>query len=119
MAHRDDRSFEFVLNECENGKMVQKVFSAEAVKQKLKMLKKLLPVEVFEWPAHTPADEVAAMYPIYKLLANAAGRQQARMRRKPGTSPVLTACVPSLCCTGGELQRLRHVRVGGSAPTPN
>ena len=49
-------------------------------KQKLKLLKQELPAEIYAWPAHTPADEVEAMFPAYKLLADARGRQQVGRR---------------------------------------
>ena len=80
MARRDARAFSFVFNEQQLAGPVRKVFSEQAVKQKLKLLKQELPAEIYAWPAHTPADEVAAMFPVYKLLADAKGRQQVGRR---------------------------------------
>ena len=77
MARRDARAFSFVFNEQQLAGPVRKVFSEQAVKQKLKLLKQELPAEIYAWPAHTPADEVEAMFPVYKLLSDAQGRQQA------------------------------------------
>ena len=61
MARRDARAFSFVFNEQQLAGPVRKVFSEQAVKQKLKLLKQELPAEIYAWPAHTPADEVEAM----------------------------------------------------------
>ena len=80
MARRDARAFSFVFNEQQLAGPVRKVFSEQAVKQKLKLLKQELPAEIYAWPAHTPADEVEAMFPVYKLLADARGRQQVGRR---------------------------------------
>ena len=80
MARRDARAFSFVFKEQQLAGPVRKVFSEQAVKQKLKLLKQELPAEIYAWPAHTPADEVEAMFPVYKLLADARGRQQVGRR---------------------------------------
>ena len=117
MARRDARAFSFVFNEQQLAGPVRKVFSEQAVQQKLKLLKQMLPEEIYAWPAHTPADEVAAMFPVYKLLADAKGRQQVwalRTRVQPTTSHICGFT----WCAGGELQRVRHVHVGRSALSP-
>ena len=61
MARRDARAFSFVFKEQQLAGPVEKVFTEQAVKEKLKQLKKVLPAEIYAWPAHTPADEVAAL----------------------------------------------------------
>ena len=80
MARRDERGFSFVFKEQQLAGPVEKVFTEKAVKEKLWQLKQVLPEEIYAWPAHTPADEVAAMFPVYKLLADAKGRQQVGRR---------------------------------------
>ena len=117
MARRDERGFSFVFKEQQLAGPVEKVFTEKAVKQKLWQLKQVLPQEIYAWPAHTPADEVAAMFPVYKLLADAKGRQQVwalRTRVQPTTSHICGFT----WCAGGELQRVRHVHVGRSALSP-
>ena len=59
-----------------NGKPADVYFSAKAVKRKLAELKAVLPPEIYDFPAHTPADEMAVMLPMYQQLADANGRQQ-------------------------------------------
>ena len=46
------------------------------MKRKLAELKAVLPPEVYDFPAHTPADEMAVLLPMYQQLADANGRQQ-------------------------------------------
>ena len=86
MARRDERGFSFVFKEQQLAGPVEKVFTEKAVKQKLWQLKLVLPEEIYAWPAHTPADEVAAMFPMYKLLADAKGRQQVCRHCAHGTA---------------------------------
>ena len=86
MARRDERAFSFVFKEQQLAGPVEKVFTEKAVKQKLWQLKQVLPEEIYAWPAHTPADEVAAMFPMYKLLADAKGRQQVCRHCAHGTA---------------------------------
>ena len=61
MARRDERGFSFVFKEQQLAGPVEMVFTEQAVKEKLKQLKKVLPAEIYAWPAHTPAHEVAAL----------------------------------------------------------
>ena len=86
MARRDARAFSFVFKEQQLAGPVEKVFTEKAVKEKLWQLKQVLPEEIYAWPAHTPADEVAAMFPMYKLLADAKGRQQVGRHCAHGTA---------------------------------
>ena len=60
-------------------------FTKEAVKWKLKQLKKVLKEEHYAFPAHTPPDEVAVMYPMYKQLLDGGSRQE--VRRHPNHAP--------------------------------
>jgi len=76
MARRDDRGFDFTYSKLKKGRTAEIYFSAKAVKRKLAELKAVLPPEVYDFPAHTPADEMAVMLPLYQQLADANGRQQ-------------------------------------------
>ena len=76
MARRVDRGFDFTYRSLQKGKPADVYFSAKAVKRKLAELKAVLPPEVYDFPAHTPADEMAVMLPLYQQLADANGRQQ-------------------------------------------
>ena len=76
MARRVDRCFDFTYRSLQKGKPADVYFSAKAVKRKLAELKAVLPPEVYDFPAHTPADEMAVMLPPYEQLADANGRQQ-------------------------------------------
>ena len=76
MARRDDRGFDFTYSKLQKGRTAEIYFSAKAVKRKLAELKAVLPPEVYDFPAHTPADEMAVMLPLYQQLADANGRQQ-------------------------------------------
>ena len=70
------RCFDFTYRSLQKGKPADVYFSAKAVKRKLAELKAVLPPEVYDFPAHTPADEMAVMLPLYQQLADANGRQQ-------------------------------------------
>ena len=76
MARRDDRGFDFTYSKLQKGRTAEIYFSAKAVKRKLAELKAVLPAEHYDFPAHTPADEMAVMLPMYQLLADATGCRQ-------------------------------------------
>ena len=76
MARRDDRGFDFTYSKLQKGRTAEIYFSAKAVKRKLAELKAVLPPEVYDFPAHTPADEMAVMLPLYQQLADATGCRQ-------------------------------------------
>ena len=76
MARRDDRCFDFTYSKLQKGRTAEIYFSAKAVKRKLAELKAVLPAEHYDFIAHTPADEMAVMLPLYQQLADANGRQQ-------------------------------------------
>ena len=83
MARREPRTFDFAFRSHETGETVH--FTKEAVKWKLKQLKKVLKEEHYAFPAHTPPDEVAVMFPMYKQLLDAGSRQE--VRRRPNHAP--------------------------------
>ena len=76
MARRVDRGFDFTYSKLEKGRTAEIYFSAKAVERKLAELKAVLPAELYDFPAHTPADEMAVMLPMYQLLADATGCRQ-------------------------------------------
>ena len=76
MARRDDRGFDFTYSKLKKGRTAEIYFSAKAVKRKLAELKAVLPAEHYDFIAHTPADEMAVLLPMYQQLADANGRQQ-------------------------------------------
>ena len=76
MARRDDRGFDFTYSKLQKGRTAEIYFSAKAVKRKLAELKAVLPAEHYDFIAHTPADEMAVMLPMYQLLADATGCRQ-------------------------------------------
>ena len=76
MARRVDRGFDFTYSMLKKGRTAEIYFSAKAVKRKLAELKAVLPAELYDFPAHTPADEMAVMLPMYQLLADATGCRQ-------------------------------------------
>ena len=76
MGRRVDRCFDFTYRSLQKGKPADVYFSAKAVKRKLAELKAVLPPEVYDFPAHTPADEMAVMLPLYQQLADATGCRQ-------------------------------------------
>ena len=84
MARRDDRCFDFTYSKLQKGRTAEIYFSAKAVKRKLAELKAVLPAEHYDFIAHTPADEMAVMLPLYQQLADANGRQQVS-RTTPST----------------------------------
>ena len=71
MARREARTFDFAFRSHETSETVDLNFTKEAVKWKLKQLKRVLKEEHSAFPAHTPPDEVAVMYPMYKQLLDA------------------------------------------------
>ena len=89
MARRGDRGFDFTYSKLQKDKTAEIYFSAKAVKRKLAELKAVLPPEVYDFPAHTPADEMAVMLPLYQQLADANGRQQVSRTTPSGTSHFL------------------------------
>ena len=58
MARREPRTFDFAFRSHQSGETVDLNFTKEAVKRKLKQLKKVLKEEHYAFPAHTPPDEV-------------------------------------------------------------
>ena len=85
MARREPRTFDFAFRSHETSETVDLNFTKEAVKRKLKQLKKVLKEEHYAFPAHTPPDEVAVMFPMYQQLLDAGSRQE--VRRRPNQAP--------------------------------
>ena len=54
MARREARTFDFAFRSHHSGETVDLNFTKEAVKRKLKQLKKVLKEEHYAFPAHTP-----------------------------------------------------------------
>ena len=54
MARREARTFDFAFRSHQSGETVDLNFTKEAVKRKLKQLKKVLKEEHYAFPAHTP-----------------------------------------------------------------
>ena len=54
MARREPRTFDFAFRSHQSGETVDLNFTKEAVKRKLKQLKKVLKEEHYAFPAHTP-----------------------------------------------------------------
>ena len=88
-------------------------FTKEAVKWKLKQLKRVLKEEHSAFPAHTPPDEVAVMYPMYKQLLDGGSRQEVR-KRPDHAPPRVSDHLDRARCTDCEVRRVRHVHVGGA-----
>ena len=66
-ARREARAFGFVFKKCVKGQMIEVTFTAKSVERKLAQLKKVLKEEHYAFPAHTPPDEVALMFPLASL----------------------------------------------------
>ena len=113
MARREARAFEFVFNKRVKGQMVEVTFTAKSVIRGLAQLKKVLKEEHYAFPAHTPPDEVAVMFPMYKQLLDAGSRQEVR-RRPNHAPPSASDNLRRARCTDCEVQRVRHVHVGGA-----
>ena len=112
MARREARAFEFVFKKCVKGQMIEVTFTAKSVERKLAQLKKVLKEEHYAFPAHTPPDEVAVMYPMYKQLLDGGSRQE--VRKRPDHAPPRVSDNLDLArCADCEVQRVRHVHVGG------
>ena len=113
MARREPRTFDFAFRSHETSETVDLNFTKEAVKWKLKQLKRVLKEEHSAFPAHTPPDEVAVMYPMYKQLLDGGSRQE--VRKRPDHAPLRVSDHLHLArCTDCEVRRVQHVHVGGA-----
>ena len=113
MARREARTFDFAFRSHQSGETVDLNFTKEAVKRKLKQLKKVLKEEHYAFPAHTPPDEVAVMFPMYQQLLDAGSRQE--VRRRPNHAPPRASDnLRRARCADCEVRRVRHVHVGGA-----
>ena len=101
MARRVDRGFDFTYRSLQKGKPADVYFSAKAVKRKLAVLKAVLPAELYDFPAHTPADEMAVMLPLYQQLADAKGRQQVSRTTPRNVAPAISF---NSACAGGAVE---------------
>ena len=105
IARRVDRGFDFTYRSLQKDKTADVYFSAKAVKRKLAVLKAVLPAELYDFPAHTPADEMAVMLPyvlpLYQQLADAKGRQQVSRTTPRNAAPAISF---NSACAGGEVE---------------
>ena len=113
MARREARAFEFVFKKCVKGQMIEVTFTAKSVERKLAQLKKVLKEEHYTFPANTPPDEVALMFPMSQQLLDAGSRQE--VRRRPNQAPPRASDnLRRARCADCEVRRVRHVHVGGA-----
>ena len=74
MARKAPRSFSF------------EGFSEAQVKEKLRSLRRILPEELVNLPAHVPADELGATLASFKLMAQKQGREKIARSNLDGTT---------------------------------